>query len=320
LFERFNLDFTGFQQETVSGGVTTYVDVTPPPSESFDARIRVLPGRDSSLPIFLDDSMFSESGGVVSFDRDQFELRNNIEGVGDPILTYFSDYVSFDISAMSSADRPLLSNGSAATRVFVSGDNYALGAPGGTSNRFEVLTLDSIEPIVGTYGLEGTIAGRSTPGTYTLRQADPSDLTGIAQITAAAGVWRDSARTFTGFGTFEFILFPTSRLEPSSGAGDNGLRPDEDQELAIVQRNGAGQVTSFYFGYADLSTGEFFAYPIRNLVDASVTGEVTGILSNFRNANGGSTSSFDLVRSGSFTFTGGSGGFPTSGTFTVYRV
>lgn len=316
LFESFPLLFSGFEVESSSG---TAEAVTPPAPESFVARIRVLPGRDTCVPIFVDDSMFSLDGttNTVAFDRAQFELRNGIESATDPILTYFSDYVSWDISGLPASARPQLSSGEVATRVYLSGDNYAVSANG----VFEVLTLDSTAPLVGSYGDEGTIGGRTTPGTYTLRQVDPTDLFGIAQITAAVGVWRDSTRALTGFGTFDFMLFPTSRYEAPNSVNGNGLRPDEDQELMIVQRNGA-TITNIYFGYADLATGEFSAYPIKNLVNAGIDDEISGTLSGFKSKSGSSTTSFDLVRTGTFQITTGTApsGFPNSGTFFVYRV
>ena len=320
LFEQFTLDFVGFEEEGVDGsGNPIFMNRTPPPPVQFPARIRVLPGRDTSVPIFLDDSMFTVVGGSVEFNEDAFRLRNNLENASDELTTYFSDYVSFDLSGLSAADAPTLSNGQVAQRVFLSGDNYALGTTDG-SPRIEVLTLDAAEPIVGTFGPEGTLGGRSTPGTYDLKQIDPTDLAGIAQITAAAGVWRDYTRVFTGFGSFEFITFPTSRHEAANSTNGNGIDPDQDQELAIVRRNAAGVVTAFYFGFADLDTGAFTAYPINQLVSAGTDGEISGTLTNYTNANGGGTVSFDLVRRGTFSFTGPvPSGFPTTGTFVVYR-
>ena len=133
----------------------------------FPARIRVLPGRDTSVPIFLDDSMFSVVGSEVVFNEDAFRLRNNLENAGDEISTYFSDYVSFDITGLPAGEIPVLTNGQPAQRLLISGDNNALGTTNGTP-RIEVLTLDAAEPIVGTYGPEGTLGGRNTHGTYDL--------------------------------------------------------------------------------------------------------------------------------------------------------
>lgn len=316
LFEKYRLEFSGFLEEDLDGeGNPTYLDRTPPGPAEFPARIRVLPGRFTSLPVLLDGGMFSLEGNDVVFNEDQFRLRNNIVSETDPLRTYFSDYVSFDLTNMAAADRPVLSNGAVADQLFISGDNYAIGANG----RYEVLTLDSSEPIVGTFGPEGTQGGRETPGTYNLTQVDPSDLSGIARITAAAGQWRSAGRAFSGAGEFEFILFPTSRDEAGDSTDPNGIQPDRDQEIAIVKRNSAGAITAFYFGFADLDAGTFTAYPISNLVDAGVSGEVTGTIANYRNASGSSTTAFELVRRGTFTFSGGTPGFPTEGTFVVYR-
>jgi hypothetical protein len=317
LFENYKLEFSGFLEEDLdSEGNPSYIERTPPAAETFPARIRVLPGRFTSLPVLLDGGMFSLNDDQVVFNEEQFRLRNNIPSETDVLRTYFSDYVSFDLTAMPASERPVLSNGATADQLFISGDNYAIGSGG----RIEVLTLDSAEPIVGTFGPEGTQGGRETPGTYNLTQVDPSDLSGIARITAAAGQWKSAGRAFSGAGTFEFILFPTSRDEAPDSTDPDGIQPDRDQELALVQRNAAGQVTAFYFGYADLDEGTFTAYPIRNLVDAGVSGEITGTLSNFQGPNGGATTSFDLVRRGTFQFTGSPAtGMPADGTFVVYR-
>lgn len=318
LFESFPLIFTGFKVETSTGD---YTELDPPTTVTFPSRIRVLPGRDTSLPLFIDDSMFAQDGsGGVTFDSDLFSLRNGIESSTDPILTYFSDYVSWDLSSMDESKRPTLTDGTVATRLFLSGDNYAIGA----TNMFEVLTLDASEPISGTYGDENIGNTIKTPGTYTLLQADPSDLFGVAQITAAAGVWRDSVRALSGTSTFDFILFPTSRYEAADDSNGNGLRPDEDQEIMIVQRNTTGGIVEMYYGYADLATGEFYAYPIKDIVNAGIDGELSGTLSNYKTSQSSTstTTVYDSVKYGTYTFSTSStlpSGFLNTGTFFVYR-
>lgn len=327
-FERTDLDFLEFfQEDTVSGGTPTFtrVDVASPSPfpYSVPTRIRVLPGRNVTVPILLDDAMFGISGtGTVTFDKSRFDLRNNITGTGGYIQTFFSDYVAFDISSMPASLRPSLSTGEKADKLFVSGDNYALGAVTATGRTFEVLTLDSSAPIIGTYGLESSVGGRTTPGTYTLRQLDPRQLDDSVKVTITSlqGIWRDSSRAFSNNGSSDFILFPTSRNEPPNGLNGAGLKPDVNQEIALVVRDATGNVVDFYYGTADLDQKTFTAYSLKGITTADASNEIRGTLSGYLNGNASPTSTFDLVRTGSYTFTANKpASFPDTGTFVMYR-
>ena len=91
--------------------------------------------------------------------------------------------------------------------------------------------------------------------------------------------------------------------------------------MVFVARNG-NTITQFYYGYADLNAGTFRAYPLKNLPNADVTGELLGTLSGLTGAGGGSTALPSAVRNGSFKFAAGSAlpaGFTASGRFTAFR-
>lgn len=324
LFENFTVAFQNYIIENSSGSLITYGAAN---QETINTRIRVLPGRSTCFPIFLDDAMFvaDDSTTKVTLDRSEFLSRNSISSDSDVVASYFSDYVMFDLSNLAASARPKLSDGTTAEKLFISGDNYAIGASVGGENIFEVLTLNANEPIIGSFGLENSLPGGTSPGTYTLLQADPLDLTGLNRITSLKGGWRTYTKYFTEstFHTFEFILFPTSRLEASIDASDNGLRPDEDQEVLVIQRDKAGvggKITGVYFGYADLDTKAFSIFPVKNLSTADGTGEIDGTLSSYLDKNDSTTTQYDRVRHGTFSFTGSvPSGWPTTGTFTVFR-
>jgi len=301
LFANYELRFDHFSIEGSSGRLTA-----PPDSSTFRARIRVFPGRDTTVPIFLDDAMFAVNGSDVSFDEQRF-VDANLSGSPSAIQSFIGDYVEFDISGLPVADRPQLLTGDFAGRFFISGDNYAIGASG-ESGTMEVMTEDQ-QRFVGTFGNEHTI-GAYTPGTYTLYQADPSDINGLAKIISIAGSWKSNHRVLSNPGAFEFITFPTHL--------DNA-----HQEVAAVKFDGSGNPTALYFGFMNYDNGKFEIHPVQYLTDPTTfDGVLTGTIDGFTNAGGATTASPNLVRYGHFAFDGGQtlpSGFPNNGTFVVFR-
>jgi len=341
LFESYTQNFEQFLVE----GESSPAD--PPPALTFPARIRVFPGRDTEIPIFLDDSMFVDSGSdpanpiadLIAYTYFQtpntpantvFAFRNlnaNLATATAPageIGSFIGDYVAFDISAMPQANRPQLvtsngANGTYATQIFVSGDNFAVAAPqqiGGNSGTVQVLTLNSSTPLFGNYGPTNTIVGLPTSGTYDLTQTNPSDLTGESKIISLFGAWRPYTTVMAGVGNFEMITFPTSL--------DNNI-----QELVIIQRSG-GVIQNFYFGTLDTVRGQFQAFPVADIVNASAAGEIDGTIGSYRGTSGASVSSPDSIRYGVYSFPSTSpithqpqslpSGFQPTGTFAVFRV
>ncbi len=315
LFESISLDFLQFNVEG-SG------PVAPPAGFplSLPARFRTMPGRNSMIPIYLDDAIFTNPGGIA-FDRALFQQINQPDGPSAPINGFLSDYLSFDISGMAPADKPVLGGGGggapsraaggSAGRVFFSGDNYALSTAG-TSGEFQALTLDPATPVVGNFGPPGTIGGPngggSHPGTFSLLGPNPIDLTNTMKIVALQGIWRDYTSVVGNLSNFFVLALPSS--------SDNNF-----QELVFIARNGA-TITQFYYGYADYSAGTFRAYPLKNLPNADVTGELLGTITGLTGAGGASTALPSAVRNGNFQFAAGAAlpaGFTSSGKFTVFR-
>lgn len=320
LFTTYTASFAKFNFVGTTG------DITAPAAASFISRIRVFPGRETTFQEFLENDMFTTDGSTVSFDTDLFKSKNfstGSDGTGTPALrSFINDYVSFDLSGLAAADRPLLSSGSPATRFFISGDNYALGD---ASNVFEILTETS-DRFSGTYGPEGSSAtplGNSYhPGTFTILRNNPSDPdpVSLAKILALAGSWRSSSEVLSGMGSYEMITFPTSN--------DN-----EHQELIFGQFN-AGQPVRLYFGvlntdvpYTDGShtfRGSFELHPVGTIGDpTNFEGTLEGGIDDFKAASGSTTANAASIRSGHYFFKSGTtfpaSGFPTSGTFVVFR-
>jgi len=301
IFENYELRFDHFSFE----GNATRLD-PPADSSDFPARIRSFPGRDTTAPIFLDDAMFTVNGSNVSFDESRF-IDSNLSGSPAAIQSFLGDYIEFDLSGLPAAQRPQLLTGDFAGRFFISGDNYAIGqsVDAGT---FEVLTEDA-QRFSGTFGPEHNI-GQYTPGTYTLYQADPSDINGLAKIISIAGGWRSNHRVFSSIGAFEMITFPTH--------SDNA-----HQEIVAATYDGSGNPTSLYFGFLNFDSGKFELHPVKTITDPTdFTGVLTGTVSGYSSASGSTTSAPPTIRYGNFTFDGSQTlptGFPGNGTFVVFR-
>lgn len=310
--------------------VGSTVDLAAPEAASFISRIRVFPGRETTFQEFLENDMFNADNATettpVEFNTDLFASRNfstGANGTGTPALrSFINDYVSFDLTGLAAADRPLLSSGSPATKFFISGDNYALGD---SSMVFEILTETS-DRYSGSYGLEGsssTPLGNSYhPGTFTILRNNPSDPdpVSLAKILALAGSWRSSTEVLSGMGSYEMITFPTS--------DDN-----EHQELVFGQFN-SGQPVRLYFGvlntdipFTDGSKtyrGSFELHPVGTIGDpTNFEGTLEGGIDDFKSASGSTTANAASIRSGHYFFKSGTtfpaSGFPTSGTFVVFR-
>jgi len=301
LFASYELRFDHFTHE----GVGDFLN-PPADSSSFTARIRAFPGRDTTVPIFLDDAMFDTSGGNVVFDESRF-IANNLSGSPLAIQSFLGDYVEFDLTGLPVADRPQLLTGDFAGRFFISGDNYAMGEPS-SAGTFEVLTEDA-QRFTGTFGPEHTI-GSYFPGTYTLYQADPSDINGIAKIISIAGGWKSSNHVLTNPGAFEVITFPTHQ--------DNA-----HQEMVAATFDANGNATKLYFGFLNYDQGKFELHPVKALTDPTdFTGVLTGTVANFTNASGGTTSAPNAIRFGQYAFDSSQtlpAGFLNNGTFVVFR-
>lgn len=336
---------------TDSNGTQSFTSINNIPND-IAASIRVYKGRQTHVPIYLDADTFNTEvvnvGGVdvtqATFDSTWFDTINRVAGDSVAIRGYLSDYVCFDVSAMSSSDRPdlSLSNGTA-NRVFFSGDGFAIGAGdpangGSTGAPFElILQSGQSASVVGRYSAPTSLAGAVTPGTYTTLGIDPSDVTTTdpvlaRKITSFQGLWRyhfkqrvsplTNAVEDLGYlkdvHSFEAISIPTSL-------------DDERQQVVMftesVSVNGDGTktatVTNLMWGYLDLATKQIFVYPLKNLTDPNAitnrVGEVAGTLGTLYTGSGATTLSPQQMMYASFTFATPPAGFPSTGTVVVLR-
>jgi hypothetical protein len=298
-------------------------------------RLTTFPGRDSNLPVFIDDSMVSiDSNNLGTLNVAQFDAVNLVTSsdptVNGKIPGYIMDYIQFDLSKVPAANTPsLMVSGKKATHFYLSGDNYAMSddTSSVTTGHFEQLTLDPSNPLDGyMYTTPSSVTGANQfpgldfPSTYDLRQANPSDLTGVSKITSLYGRWRPLTTLMNLQNTtFDIIIFPNSN--------ESYTQSSPTDAVAIVHNNPANpsQITNMYAGYAyyDANSGKPMArlYPLPAFVQASTAGEVDYDLSAFTDINGNSTTSEASIRNGTYTLVSGSppSGFGTSGTFVVFR-
>ncbi|MEZ0325640.1 MAG: hypothetical protein ACAH95_07020 [Fimbriimonas sp.] len=329
LFENYVLDPLRLEEET--GGQPNQISdncfATENPDGSFNRAwppnptpmvARVFPGRSTLVPFFIDDSMFriasdptpppgDPCGGTLAvFDQNRFNELNET-----PVQGFINDYVSFDISGVPAAERPVMSDGTLVGRVFSSGDNYAV-SPASLSGHIELLTPQVTEPIIGNYGPPGTIGGSTHPGTFTLQQLDPTDLFNLRKIVALQGIWREYTNVITGLDTWNMITFP------------NTLDATE-QEAVFFRRDGSGVITSFFFGYVDYDTDTGHFFPVRTLVSgiSDPAAEVTISITGQFDKRGNSTQAAQLTRTGNYTVTVPGGlpaDAPSGGSFLVFRI
>lgn len=340
LFTSFNLDFLQFNEETDSPVQGSYV-VLPEPAgfpKTYPASLRVFPGRTTSLPVFVDDSMFTVDATnpqQVDYNEAQF-LQANGATSATPIQGFLSDMVSFNLNKLPANAIPALvptPTGVAAVpavRVFFSGDVYAVSAASGAGPNFEVLATDPTQPIGGNLGAAGVLngPGGTLPhaGTYSLVQLNPTDITLTAKVVALQGIWREHSTVLTqpngkplGAGSFAITL-------PSSS--DNNM-----QEFVAFTQDGtttaAGvpNITNLYYGFVDMDAMTFNLYPVIDIMTGATAGGLTGTISKLYTAQGAATTAPDLVRSGVYAYNTGDGSAAaaaaaglSNGTFYVFRL
>ncbi|MEA2552932.1 MAG: hypothetical protein QOJ65_1108, partial [Fimbriimonadaceae bacterium] len=108
----------------------------------FDATIRVFPSRETTVPIFLNDSMIDVSRDADGNPQGATFLSDIFRAKNEPIQGFISDFLGFDTSLMG-AKRPVMSNSQFADRVYFSGDRFGLSAKG-PKGYFEMLTTDLV--------------------------------------------------------------------------------------------------------------------------------------------------------------------------------
>jgi hypothetical protein len=315
-FNTFYLNIDTFTDND-SGVIQTFGDSNNPfvQEQPFSANIRVFPSRETTVPIFLNDSMVEIISGDTSttadFLPDVFVARN-----GSPIKGFLSDFLEFDVSSMA-GKRPIMSNGQTANRAYFSGDKFAL-SQAGPSGYFEMLTEDLSHPDPGQFTEPTTVNNTTAPGIYRTLAPDPTDPTHTNQITELIGIVRwfvdpqhDANSMVVDAGHFEVILMPEAN-------------DDDTQQILLVALNG-NKATNMYWGDAHLGSGSFVAYPLANLTTGLTTGAIQGTLSGFLDANAASVSvntpsAAQNVRYGRYAISGSlPTGFSQSGRFIVFR-
>lgn len=298
--------------DNATGQVTQLTSAAPAVFQNppFTIGLRVFRGRTTTMQYNLNDGSlgFDPIAGAI-FDSDFF-LFENLDIQTGVIRGFFSDYISFDLSNMPAADRPLLADNTAADRVLFSGDGICHSSGLGATSKFEFLNPIKIEAgrIFGGVVLGGVTA----KGTFNLLEDDPRDLnnipiTDVAKLTALKGTWVDHKEVIIPNSDFSVLAIP------------NTMESNE-QQLVIYSANQAGKVTKMWQGVVrygdggDPKKGHFSLWPISQIDDASVANQIDGEVYDLVYVN-------DVVRDGKYTVTAGPNTFPfpRQGQFTVYR-
>lgn len=306
---------------------------------TLDARIRVFPGRTTTVPLRVSSASFypdPNGSGSYVFDIDAFKSLNYETSGTDPdainkVASRLSDFVRFPLTGLPEGERPQVrdvdgSTVATAAYAYFSGDNYALSdAPNGSGagNYFQEVGDVFSEVVLGKWSL---ITGINTiyQGTYDLRDALPSDPTGVSRIVSTYGGFRDYNKVLSGGGAFDMVMFPNSS-EEYTFEGDisddvNGRLGD----IVAFTRDGSGNITHMWFGAVDLGKGTFELFPIFYLGadpgdEGAQAARLTGTVSSYLNASGAGTVNPASVRRFSYTFGGAPAGVPSTGTATVFR-
>lgn len=271
------------------------------------ADVRVFKGRQSAIPIRVDESMFTITGSSITL-NEQFFTDVNVDPATGRINSYLSDYVAFDLSALANADRPRLASGAPADLVLLTGDAVALSSGFDSGTSFEILGANL--PTNGVIRRPQIIEGVRTPGTYTLLEPDPRDIVGEGRVIAGTqGIWRNFTEVLANYGGSLVVLFPNSR------------NSDSMDMVAAVLNN--GRITRAFVGKATINrnggaptNGTFTVYPASELGKTNPTGGVSGNLTGLTTLDDAGRRE---VMNGDYNFTGGAFGFPSTGKFVVFR-
>lgn len=326
VFDHYNLEIQELDLDNGDGTFTPFTGNNQPFVEgSFDAYFRVFPGRQTSITVRLDDSMFDPNNGYA-FDANLFQTANySVDGLNPPRMNGFlSDYLMFDISNVVGLP-PFPDASGNATALFVNGDNFALGQlPPGIPDQappdpVPFYTLTPIGYVEGKHVGPRTAVDPSTgqsvpiPGTYSLIQTDPRQpFNPAAHITALLGTYKSFTKVLNSVGTnaqnFELLAFPSTH--------DDGV-----DDIVLFNYVG-GTITNMYFGQMDMTAGTISAFPVAQVTDASNTAnEITGTVTGLTDAGGQTTTDVSQARAGHYTLnsTNLPATFSTSGRFVVYR-
>jgi hypothetical protein len=103
---------------TLDGSTSTLTSVVGLPI-TLPTKIRVFPGRYTSVPVYLNDAQFpitsDDTGTFATFNRTQFDTDNSLDTFPS-VPAFLSDYLAFDISGLTDA-KPVLNGKSGVSRL-----------------------------------------------------------------------------------------------------------------------------------------------------------------------------------------------------------
>lgn len=271
----------------------------------FNLNMQLLPGRQTTIQVVLNDQILKFDGADVVLDRAAFEAENYAP-FNNKINGFLSDMVSFDVSALPATDRPVVSNGDRADIVHFSGDSIGISGQFRSENGEQKATFDMLNPVVidsGKLLLPKVIGGRQAPGVYTVMEPDPRDPFGNAKIVALQGIYRKYTEVLGNLSTFQMVALPTTRSTTTS-------------QVVLFNRDAQGTITAMWQGIIDYNKatkGTLRLFSLDQLPDATATPRASGEV-NFTKVNG-------VVKNGTFTISVAPPNFPfpTKGGFMVLR-
>lgn len=263
VFQNLDVFLNKLYLENADGSLTALS--TAPTLPTFDLLAKLFPGRYTNITTYINDAEFvvDPVTGAVTFDEPAWEVEN-FKGGLTMLRANLSDFVSFDISGLASADRPDMSAGGKADKFMVTGDQTGLGNGFGTDGSFDLVDEGFITPGVLTKPtVIGGVGGSDTAnGTYNVTEPDPRVLPpDVALLSAVQGIWRPFDKLITNVTGTAMIVFPSSH--------------DTADQVVAVKVDGTGKVTALWFGTVTFSgnSGTFTMYP----VSAASTLDKTGV-------------------------------------------
>lgn len=291
------------QMDEEQGGTFQTVFSGPPVliTPFFDLNMVLFPGRQTTAQIAINDQTlrFDNALGVV-FDRAQFEA-DNYSPVNHKINAFLSDMISFDVSAMAAADRPLMSSGLRATMAHFSGDSIGISSGFDAADSFDFLSPVVIDS--GVLKAPTVIGGRKAPGVYTVMEPDLRDPFGNAKLVALQGIYRPYTEVLNNLSDFDMVAIPTTRSTTVN-------------QVVLFNRDPNGTIIAMWQGVVDFNgatTGDIRLFSLDQLPNASAQPRALGKVS-FTRQNG-------IVRTGTFSITVAPSNypFPKTGGFMVLR-
>lgn len=301
IFTQLPIEIARVDREDSSGNLQTVFTGPFRTSPPFKLRMNMMPGRQSSIQVNLNDAIISVAGNALSFNRAQFE-RENYDPADNRVNSFLSDMVSFDLTGVPALERPnMLNGGGTCDRVFFSGDLIGVGKGFDTLGSFELLSPLVIDE--GVLKAKSVVGGRPVPGTFSAVEPDPRDpFNPDAHISALLGIFREHDEVLADIPAFTVLILPNSR-----GSSDN-------QVVAFL--SAGGRITTLWQGVARFNSstaGVIEIWSLDQLDEGTANNKAKGTI-NFTKVGG-------VVKKGtvSFSVKPAAFPFPDTGGFAVFR-